>query len=71
MIKIERRNPPRIGSAKAADYLGVTNACLCIWRKQGTGPPYFRFGSRYYYAVKDLDEWIEACAVTPPGAAQQ
>jgi hypothetical protein len=70
LIRIERKNPPRISSAKAAEYLGVTNACLCIWRKQGSGPPYYRFGKRFYYAVKDLDQWIEARAVTPEETAQ-
>ena len=69
MIKIESKIQTRVSSAKAAEIVGLTNACLCIMRKQGRGPKFYKFGARYYYNITELHEWIDARAVDPEAEA--
>ena len=69
MIKIESKIQTRVSSAKAAEIVGLTNACLCIMRKQGRGPKYYKFGNRYYYDLSELRDWIAARAVDPEAEA--
>ena len=46
---------------EAARYVGVSPAVLRLWRAEGTGPTYFRAGSKLIrYLRRDLDGWIEA-----------
>lgn len=65
---MSKYQPQRVSSPKAAAYIGVTNAHLCNMRKDGRGPKFYRYGKRYYYAIKDLEEWVEAQAVDPEAA---
>jgi predicted DNA-binding transcriptional regulator AlpA len=45
---------------EAAKYLGVSSGVLRLWRAQGTGPRYYRAGSKLIrYRRRDLDGWIE------------
>ena len=54
---------------EAARYLGVSSAVLRLWRADGTGPVYFRAGSKLIrYLLRDLDRWIEARLSKPIGA---
>ena len=69
MIKIESKIQTRVSSAKAAEIVGLTNACLCVMRKQCRGPKYYKFGKRYFYNLSDLHGWIDARAVDPSQAA--
>ncbi len=46
---------------EAARYVGVSPAVFRLWRAEGTGPTYFRAGSKLIrYLRRDLDGWIEA-----------
>lgn len=46
---------------KAAQYLGISEAALRLWRSRGEGPRYFRAGEKLVrYRRADLDFWIEA-----------
>jgi predicted DNA-binding transcriptional regulator AlpA len=46
---------------EAARYVGVSPAVFRLWRAGGTGPTYFRAGSKLIrYLRRDLDGWIEA-----------
>ena len=46
---------------EAARYVGVSPGVLRLWRAEGTGPTYFRAGSKLIrYLRRDLDGWIEA-----------
>jgi len=46
---------------EAARYVGVSPAVFRLWRADGTGPTYFRAGSKLLrYRRCDLDGWIEA-----------
>ena len=52
---------------EAAEYLNVKPNTLDIWRMKGAGPRYVRLGTGtrqpIRYSIKDLDAYIEACAV--------
>ena len=46
---------------KAAQYLGISEAALRLWRSRGEGPRYFRAGDKLVrYRRADLDGWIES-----------
>lgn len=46
---------------KAANYVGVSEAVLRLWRSEGKGPRFFRAGEKLIrYRRTDLDSWIEA-----------
>jgi excisionase family DNA binding protein len=49
----------------ASQYLGVSQAALRTWKRQGHGPAYFRAGKLLRYRKSDLDAWIEARRVCP------
>ncbi len=44
----------------AATYSGVKKSTLDKLRCTGGGPRFTRRGSSVYYAIKDLDSWIES-----------
>ena len=56
-----------LDTKQAAEYLNVAYLTLCKWRMSGTGPRFVRFGTgtrcSIRYSLKDLDAYIEACAV--------
>ena len=46
---------------QAAQYLGVSEAVLRLWRSQGVGPRHFKAGAKLVrYRKIDLDVWIES-----------
>lgn len=46
---------------QAAQYIGVSDAALRLWRSEGRGPRFFRAGEKLIrYRKSDLDAWIEA-----------
>jgi excisionase family DNA binding protein len=47
-------------TATAAAQLGVKAKTLENWRSAGTGPAYFKVGSRVLYDQADLDSWLAA-----------
>jgi len=55
----------RLSTAEAAHYLGVHPLTLGNWRKNHTGPPYYRVGRLIQYAVTDLDNYIQGRRVDP------
>ena len=56
-----------LDTTQAAEYLNVAAQTLCIWRGKGTGPRFVRLGTgtrcAIRYSLKDLDAYIEKCAV--------
>jgi predicted DNA-binding transcriptional regulator AlpA len=57
---------------EAARYVGVSPAVFRLWRAQGTGPTYFRAGSKLIrYLRRDLDGWIEARLSNQPKAEDE
>jgi len=69
MITIEGKTKTRVSATNAAEILGLDTSTLCVMRKQGRGPKYYKFGARYFYNLADLNDWIESCAVDPEGTA--
>jgi len=46
-------------SSQVAKRLLLTEQMLRVWRKQGTGPPYFKLGHHTVrYSVADLEIWL-------------
>jgi len=61
-----RDAPNVLNSGQAAQYLGVSDSVLRLWRAQGRGPVYFRAeGKLIRYRRADLDVWIEARLCKP------
>jgi excisionase family DNA binding protein len=55
---------------QAAQYIGVSDAALRLWRSEGKGPRFFRAGEKLVrYRRADLDNWIEARLSEPTPAA--
>ena len=45
---------------RAANYLGISESALRLWRSRGTGPQFFRAGEKLVrYRKVDLDLWVE------------
>jgi excisionase family DNA binding protein len=53
------------GLDEASNYLGVSQATLRAWKRQGRGPTYFRAGKLLRYRRADLEAWIRARLVVP------
>ncbi len=47
----------------------ATSGTLRVWRCQKRGPRYHRLGGRVVYSGKDLNDYIDSCAVDPADAA--
>jgi hypothetical protein len=50
-----------IPAAAAAHYLSLTLHTLKLYRRDNTGPAYYKFGRWVRYAVGDLDLWADTC----------
>jgi len=48
-----------ITTPQAATFLGLKPTTLEIWRCQGRGPSFKKFGRAVRYSVEDLNAWIE------------
>jgi hypothetical protein len=58
-------------SCDAAPVLGVKALTLKVWRRNGTGPRYIKFGNRVRYRLSDLEAWLAEHTVTPEPQAGQ
>lgn len=62
---------------EAADYIGLHYNTLCEWRRDPNRrigkdqPRYHKRGGRYYYTVKDLDDYLNGCAINSIEEAYQ
>jgi predicted DNA-binding transcriptional regulator AlpA len=45
--------------ARAAEYLGISQATLWRYHNRGVGPSCYAYPGRRMYAVADLDAWME------------
>jgi hypothetical protein len=52
--------PARLSTAQAADYTGLAESTLRYYRHAGTGPASYSIGSKVYYDVSDLADWLAA-----------
>jgi len=50
---------------QTSQYLGVSQAALRSWKRQGKGPAFFRAGKLLKFRRRDLDAWMEAQLVSP------
>jgi excisionase family DNA binding protein len=42
-----------------ASLLKVHRDTLCLWRKEGKGPPYYKVNRLVHYREKDVMDWLE------------
>jgi hypothetical protein len=49
----------------AAAYLGISERQMRRWRADGSGPAYSSIAGRYWYAIKDLDLFIQSQRIDP------
>lgn len=49
-----------LDTRRAADFLGLKKNTLDVWRLQGKGPRFVRFGRAVRYRLTDLENFIEA-----------
>ena len=45
-------------TSEAADSIGVGARLLAQWRQDGTGPPCFKQGARFFYPSQELQRWL-------------
>ena len=50
---------------QASEYLGISQAALRTWKRNGKGPAFFRAGKLLRFRKCDLDAWIEEQLVDP------
>lgn len=62
---------PKLNNKEAAEYLGVKENTLEVWRCKHKGPRYSKIGSRVLYDVDDLEEFFNARAVDTMESAPQ
>ncbi|OHC26290.1 MAG: excisionase [Pseudomonadales bacterium RIFCSPLOWO2_12_59_9] len=54
----------RFSHKTAAEYLGITENTLNVWRCTKRYPiPFIKVGARVFYWKKDLDAWLESRTV--------
>lgn len=64
--KINDDNNQRLRPQEAAEFLGIKVNTLSSWRTQSSrqlGPPYLKMGSRCFYVLSDLKEWLKNCKI--------
>lgn len=54
---------------QAAERLAMPVLTLQTWRKNGTGPRFYKLGRRIRYRAEDLEQWIEKQATNHGAAA--
>ena len=43
----------------------ATRGTLAVWRCEGRGPQYTKFGHRVVYLGRDLNDWLDAHVIDP------
>ena len=46
----------------------ATTGTLAVWRHQGRGPRFIKFGNRVLYLGSDLNAWLDSHLVEPKAA---
>ena len=55
-------------TSEAADSIGVGARLLAQWRQDGTGPPCFKQGARFFYPSQELQRWLsDRCGMSTAG----
>ena len=63
---MERTNEPIVLTpGEAARRLVMSDSGLRAWRRSGKGPRFLRYGRAVRYLARDIEKFIEQCAVEP------
>ena len=46
--------------AESAEILRIKRHTLAVWRTRRFGPKFVKIGSKVYYRLEDLEEWIQS-----------
>lgn len=52
--------PPRLSTAQAAGFTGLAESTLRYYRHAGIGPASYTVGSKVFYDLTDLTDWLAA-----------
>ncbi|MGV1005967.1 MAG: helix-turn-helix transcriptional regulator [Candidatus Nanopelagicales bacterium] len=52
--------PPRLSTAGAAEFTGLAESTLRYYRHAGIGPASYTVGSKVFYDLSDLTDWLAA-----------
>ena len=53
-------NQNLLAPKQAAEYLGISEGTLAVWRTNKTYPiPYIKVGNRIRYRQEDLEKWLD------------
>ena len=55
---------------EVAERLGLSVATLRAWRLKRRGPRYVRFGRAVRYLARDIERFVDACAVDASSMAR-
>lgn len=50
-------------SKEACQLLGVEEVTLILWRHKKKGPDYLKIGGNVRYRLKDIENYLDNCAV--------
>ena len=67
---MESNETSALSLQQASCYLGVSQAALRTWKREGKGPTFFRAGKLLKFRKCDLDAWIETRLVKPEDKPQ-
>lgn len=62
-MKVLRLSPISLNTAKAAEYIGVSEALLRKLRGDGRGPRFSRIGKKVVYPVPELKKYVRSTMV--------
>lgn len=65
------REQEHVGTTEAARLLGVQQKTLEGWRRNGSGPPFRKFGAAVRYSLAELEAWAESRRRTRTSPTQE
>ena len=55
--------PDRMNTQQAAAHLGLAQSTVEKMRHEGRGPRFLKIGGKVVYRRRDLDSYLDACAI--------
>lgn len=59
----ENETPTLLEPSEVAQFLGIAEQTLALWRSEKRGPDYVKLGKAVFYRQADVTAWIAASVV--------